>query len=79
MFVKGAAVTGIDVADDNGTVYLVAGTSSTGTLYLYTVDTSSGQPVPQFQSIQRNGVTDLPWKDLYNDMSLGDTYITTVG
>ena len=72
-------MTGLDIADDNGTVYLVAGTSSTGTLFLYTVDTSSGQPIPQFQSIVRSGVTDLPWKDLYTEEQLGDLYISDIG
>jgi len=72
-------VTGLDIADDNGTVYLVAGTSSTGTLFLYTVDTSSGQPIPQFQSIVRSGVTDLPWRDLYTEEQLGDLYISDIG
>ena len=72
-------MTGLDIADDNGTVYLVAGTSSTGTLFLYTVDTSSGQPIPQFQSIVRSGVTDLPWRDLYTEEQLGDLYISDIG
>ena len=72
-------MTGLDIADDNGTVYLVAGTSSTGTLFLYTVDTSSGRPIPQFQSIVRSGVTDLPWRDLYTEEQLGDLYISDIG
>lgn len=72
-------MTGLDIADDNGTVFLVVGTWSTGTLYVYTVDVSSGQPIPQFQSIFRSGVTDLPWGDLYENKTAGDLYITDLG
>ncbi|KAH3841725.1 mesenchyme-specific cell surface glycoprotein-like [Dreissena polymorpha] len=76
---QGAHVSSIDVADNNGTVLMVAGTWSTGTLFLYTVDTSSGQPIPQFQAIYRAGNTDEPWADLYTQKTVGDLYISDVG
>ncbi|XP_060608409.1 mesenchyme-specific cell surface glycoprotein-like, partial [Ruditapes philippinarum] len=76
---QGAKVTGLDIAEDNGTTFLVVGTWSTGTLYTYTVDLSTGQPLPQFQSVVRAGITDLPWRDLYQNQTVGDLYITDIG
>ncbi|XP_045216228.2 mesenchyme-specific cell surface glycoprotein-like isoform X2 [Mercenaria mercenaria] len=79
---QGAQVTGLDVAEDNGTIFLVAGTWSTGTLFVYTVDVSSGQPVPQFNSVVRSGAKDYPWRDLYQNLTLGtvgDLYISDLG
>ncbi|XP_053405984.1 mesenchyme-specific cell surface glycoprotein-like isoform X2 [Mercenaria mercenaria] len=76
---QGAQVTGLDVAEDNGTIFLVAGTWSTGTLFVYTVDVSSGQPIPQFNSVFRSGRKDIPWKDLYQNLTVGDLYISDLG
>ena len=72
-------MTGLDIADDNGTIFLVVGTWSTGTLYTYTVDVTSGTPVLTFQSAIRSGVTDSPWKDLYQTQSVGDLYLSDLG
>ncbi|KAL4227428.1 hypothetical protein ACF0H5_012871 [Mactra antiquata] len=76
---QGAQVTGLDIATDNGTTFLVVGTWSTGTLYLYTVNTNTSQPIPSFQSIVRVGVENKPWGDLYGDRTVGDLYITDLG
>ena len=76
---QGAFVSGMDVADSNGTVYMVAGTYGTGTLFLYEVETSSGQPMPAFQAISRLGKTDDPWSQLYTDKTLGDLHIRDIG
>lgn len=69
----------MDLADENGTYFLIIGTWSTGTLFVYTVDTTSGQPIPQFQSMVRSGLTDIPWKDMYDAKSVGDLYISDMG
>ena len=50
---QGAQVTAMDVKEDNGTTFLAVGTSQSGTLYLYTVNVTSGQPIPAYQSIYR--------------------------
>jgi hypothetical protein len=69
----------MDIAEDNGTIFLVVGTWSTGTLFTYTVNVTSGQPIPSFQSVVRSGVTDIPWRDLYQNQTIGDLHISDVG
>lgn len=72
----GAQVTAMDIKEDNDTTFLVVGTWSTGTLYVYVINSTSGPPVPSFQSIYRAGVTDMPWNDLYSQKVAGDLHIS---
>lgn len=77
---QGPKINALDVAEDNGTTYLVVGSEPTGFLFIYTVDVSSSVPVPQFQGVVRSGMKDLPWADLFlNGTAAGDGYIADIG
>ncbi|WAR00950.1 hypothetical protein MAR_025322 [Mya arenaria] len=75
----GAFVSGLDVMEDNGTVYMVAGTHGPGTLFLYMLNTVSTQPIPEFQSITRSGESEDIWNTLYTNKQLGDLRISDIG
>ncbi|KAL3866077.1 hypothetical protein ACJMK2_043416 [Sinanodonta woodiana] len=75
----GPKVNALDVLDENGVVYLVVGSEPTGTLFLYTVNTTSAAPTPIFQSMSRSGNFDIPWNDLYTTNMAGDAYISDIG
>ncbi|KAK3601059.1 hypothetical protein CHS0354_029285 [Potamilus streckersoni] len=75
----GPKINALDVLDDNGDVYLVVGSEPTGTLFLYTVNTTGATPAPIFQSMTRSGNFDIPWNDLYNTGLAGDAYISDIG
>ncbi|XP_052769191.1 uncharacterized protein LOC128209272 [Mya arenaria] len=76
---QGDFVSGLDVADDNGTVYMVVGMYGTGSLILYEVDTSAKVPIPMFQNIVRTGGVEDTWSTLYTNKKLGDLHISDLG
>ena len=69
----------LDVVTDNNVTYLLTGSETSGVLFLYTVDTTPGYPLPKFESAQRAGLPDYVWSELYEMNEAGDVGISAIG
>ncbi|KAK3098613.1 hypothetical protein FSP39_021234 [Pinctada imbricata] len=76
---NGPKIGALDVITDNGNTYIVAGSETVGTVFLYSVNTTSGAPVPTFEAAIRLGRTDFVWQELYDMDEAGDAGISAVG
>ncbi|XP_060073649.1 mesenchyme-specific cell surface glycoprotein-like [Ylistrum balloti] len=77
---QGAKLNGMDIlVQKNGSDFLLVGSETVGALFLYTINSTSGKPVPRFESAHRAGRTDFVWKELYDMDEAGDAYISAIG
>lgn len=75
----GPKIGSLDYINDNGAQYIVVGSETTGTIFLYSVNTTSGTPKPQFETAYRTGDTDYVWSELYDMGTAGDAGLSAVG
>ena len=79
-FIQGPKLNAMDILDQpTGPDFLLIGSETIGSLYLYTINTTSGKPIPKFESAHRAGRTDFVWSELYNMEEAGDCYISSIG
>lgn len=76
---QGPKIGSLDYINDNGAQYIVVGSETTGTIFLYSVNTTSGTPKPQFETAYRTGDTDYVWSELYDMGTAGDAGLSAVG
>ncbi|XP_033749729.1 mesenchyme-specific cell surface glycoprotein-like isoform X2 [Pecten maximus] len=77
---QGPKLNGMDLlVQQNGSDFLLVGSETVGALFLYTINSTSGAPVPRFESAHRAGRTDFVWKELYDMDEAGDAYISAIG
>lgn len=79
MLIQGPKVGSLDFINDNGEEYIVVGSETTGTIFLYSVNTTSGTPKPRFETAYRTGDTDYVWSELYDMGTAGDAGLSAVG
>jgi len=58
---------------------MLAGSETNGALYLYSINTTAGYPVPKFESAHRAGLVDYVWSELYDMNEAGDVGISAIG
>ncbi|XP_069138534.1 mesenchyme-specific cell surface glycoprotein-like [Argopecten irradians] len=76
----GPKLNGMDLlVQKNGSDFLLVGSENVGALFLYTINSTSGAPIPKFESAHRAGRTDFVWKELYDMDEAGDAYISAIG
>lgn len=69
----------LDVQTDNGNTFLLTGSETSGVLFLYSINTTAGYPMPKFESAHRAGLADYVWKELYDMNEAGDAAISAIG
>ncbi|ESO86082.1 hypothetical protein LOTGIDRAFT_235654 [Lottia gigantea] len=74
----GPEVEAIDVRSDNGNNYVVVSAGNTGTLYLYTFNTTSSGVNVFYEHIYRRGDATELYAEAYNKNNAGDLYISDV-
>ncbi|XP_052098081.1 mesenchyme-specific cell surface glycoprotein-like [Mytilus californianus] len=75
----GPKLNALDVVTDNEDTFLLTGSETSGVLFLYSVNTTSGYPIPKFESAHRAGLTDYVWSELYEMNEAGDAQISSIG
>ncbi|CAC5399379.1 unnamed protein product [Mytilus coruscus] len=75
----GPKLNALDVATDNEDTFLLTGSETSGVLFLYSINTTSGYPIPKFESAHRAGLTDYVWSELYEMNEAGDAQISSIG
>ena len=76
---EGPKIGVLDVVTDNGSTFIVLGSETVGMIFLYSVNTTTGVPVPTFEAAIRAGRTDFVWQELYDLDEAGDAGISKVG
>jgi hypothetical protein len=79
VFLKGPKLNALDVVTDNANTFMLAGSETNGALYLYSINTTAGYPVPKFESAHRAGLVDYVWSELYDMNEAGDAGISAIG
>lgn len=79
MYFQGPKVGSLDYINDNGDQFIVVGSETTGTVFLYSVNTTTGVPKPRFETAYRVGDTDFVWSELYDLGTAGDAGLSAVG
>ncbi|XP_061172912.1 mesenchyme-specific cell surface glycoprotein-like [Saccostrea echinata] len=75
----GPKVGSLDYIKDYDQEYIVVGSETTGTIFVYSVNSTSGTPEPQFETAYRTGDTDFVWSELYEMGTAGDAGLSAVG